>query len=279
MRFPIFYGFFAPRLDHDQAFRGAEAAFDLAGLLSGQLSVMIGEHILSPVNLLGSSLVESLLASERKSVHAAAKDARARIDRLARTTEITAHVEQIEGDLPALTRLIASRARLHGLIFAELGVPRELLYNELIEPFMFGSGRPVFIVPHGYAKPISLKRILIAWDGSLHAARAAWDAMPLLRLAEAIEIVTVTGEKDLGVAPAADALAPMLAFLDASITATAIKFDGGSAASLIARHAELNAMNLIIQGAYGRSRWREFILGGVTREMLRDSTLPVLMSH
>ena len=119
----------------------------------------------------------------------------------------------------------------------------------------------------------------MAWDGSAGAARAVWDSLPLLRLAQTIEIVTVIGEKELDDVPAANALAGMLTYLGKKVNVSVLAFDGGTAASLIKQQAAKSGAGLIVQGAYGRSRWRELILGGVTREMLRDCTIPVLMSH
>ena len=134
-------------------------------------------------------------------------------------------------------------------------------------------------MPNGYSSPISFEHVLIAWDGSNSAARAVWDSIPLLRLARTIEIVTVTGEKSLQEVPAANTLAPMLSYLGKQIGVSILTFDGSSAAGLIIEHAAKIDAGLIVQGAYGRSRWSELVLGGVTREMLQESTLPVLMSH
>ena len=149
----------------------------------------------------------------------------------------------------------------------------------MIEPLLFESGRPVIIVPNGFSSEISLDHVLIAWDGSEGAARSVWDAMPLLRQANTLEIVTVVGEKELDEVPAANALAGMLSFLGKKIAVTPLTFDGNTAAGLIKQHAARTSAGLVVQGAYGRSRWSELILGGVTREMLHDCALPVLMSH
>lgn len=127
--------------------------------------------------------------------------------------------------------------------------------------------------------PISFDRVLIAWDGSTRAARAVWDSIPLLRLAKTIEIVTVTGEKNLHEVPAANTLALMLSYLGKETRVTVLTLDGGTAASLIKEHAAKIGAGLIVQGAYGRSRWSELVLGGVTREMLHNNALPVVMSH
>jgi nucleotide-binding universal stress UspA family protein len=71
----------------------------------------------------------------------------------------------------------------------------------------------------------------------------------------------------------------MLSFLGKRVTVAVLALDGSTVAGKIKNHAAKSGAGLIVQGAYGRSRWREFILGGVTREMLGDSPLPLLMSH
>jgi nucleotide-binding universal stress UspA family protein len=279
MRFPIFHPLLPPQTKTDELPHGARAAFDVAIRLDGQVTAAIGALVLAPPNILGSSMVSGLVASENKRHKDAAEAARERIERFAKSAGVTIHTEVIGDELLTLAKRMANRARLHGLVIVERGVAGGLYGNELIEPLLFGSGRPVLVVPHGHASPLSFERALIAWDGGLNAARAVWDSMPLLRLAKSIEIVTVVGEKDLGMASAANSLAPMLAFLGAAINVTALELGNESAAQLIKGCATKIGATFIVQGAYGRSRWAEMILGGVTREMLHNSQIPVLMSH
>lgn len=279
MLFPMFYGFIAPDVAAAQPFTAMKTAIDLANRLDAQLSVAIGARQLSVSSLLSSSTVEGLIAAENKRSASSAALANDRISELAKGSGLTPHTEILKGDLGQLKVRFSMRARLHSLVVAEAGKPGELLGGELVEPFIFDSGRPVLILPNGYDGAISLDQMLIAWDGSTGAARAVWDSLPLLRLAKIIEIVTITGEKNLGETAPASSLAPMLSYLGKDINVAAVKYDGTSAASLIRDHAAEIGAGVIVQGAYGRSRWREFVLGGVTREMLRDSALPILMSH
>lgn len=279
MLYPIFYGFIAPDMAAENPLGAARAAIDFAGKLGAQLTVGVGALQIAVPNILGSDLVRGLVADERKRAEASAAAALEQVNELARNTGLTLHSEVIAGDLNTLKKSFVARTRVHGLAFAEAGIPGELLGGTLIEPLLFESGRPVVIVPNGHASGISLDRVIIAWDGSASAARAVWDAVPVLRLAGSVEIVTVAGEKELTDTPPANALAGMLTFLGKKMTVTNLTFDGGTAAGPIKRHAAKTGAGLIIQGAYGRSRWREFVLGGVTREMLRDNKLPVLMAH
>jgi nucleotide-binding universal stress UspA family protein len=279
MLFPVFYGFIAPDAAAAEPLAAMKTIIDLVGRLEAQLSVAIGALQLSVSSLLTSATVEGLISAENQRAATSAAAANDRFLELAMGSGLTPHTEILKGNLDQLKVRFAMRARLHGLVVAETGKPGELLGGELVEPLIFDSGRPVLILPNGYDGAISLDQIVIAWDGSTGAARAVWDSLPLLRLAKRLEIVTVTGEKKLGDTAPASALAPMLSFLGKDITVTALKFEDVSAASLIRNHAARIGAGLIVQGAYGRSRWREFVLGGVTREMLRESALPILMSH
>jgi nucleotide-binding universal stress UspA family protein len=279
MKFPIFHAFIAPDSGAAKPLKAMNTAFSLANALDAQLSVAIGALQISVRTILSSSMVEGLISDENKRSADSATAARERITELARKSGLVVHTEILKDDLANIKRRCASRARIHGLVFAEAGIPGELLGGALIEPLIFEGGRPVIVVPNGFTAGISLDHILVAWDGSAGASRAVWDSLPLLRLAKTIEIVTVTGEKELDDVPAANALAGMLTYLGRKVAVTALALGRGTAAGLIKEHAAKCGAGLVVQGAYGRSRWSELILGGVTREMLHDCTIPVLMSH
>jgi nucleotide-binding universal stress UspA family protein len=279
MLFPIFYGIIAPDIATPKSLGAMNTAIGLAAKLDGQLSVAIGALEISVRNTLSSGIVDRVVAEEGQRSRESAKALSGQIADLARGSGSAVHTEILSGSLGQITGQCAVRARIHGLVFAEAGGPSEPLTGALIEPLLFESGRPVIVVPNGFSSEISLSHILIAWDGSEGAARAVWDAIPLLRQANTLEIATVVGEKELDEVPAANALAGMLTFLGKKITVTPLTFDGNTAAGLIKQHAARTSAGLVVQGAYGRSRWSELILGGVTREMLHDCALPVLMSH
>lgn len=150
----------------------------------------------------------------------------------------------------------------------------------LIEQVLFDSGRPVLIVPYIQKAPIRLDRVVCGWDGSRAATRAINDARPLLRRAGAVELLIVRDHKvrdpnELRGIEMANHLARHGIKLDIkTITAP----DVGVAASILSHVADSSA-DLLVMGGYGHSRLREFVLGGVTREMLKSMTVPVLMSH
>jgi nucleotide-binding universal stress UspA family protein len=279
MKFPIFYSFVAPDIAATKPLSALKTAIDLTAKLDGQLSVAIGALRMSVPNILVSKTVEDIVASEHRRCVDSAVAAREKTTEIGRSSGLTVHAEILKSDFDQFRSQCVCQARVHGLVFAEAGIAGEFHGAALIESLLFKSGRPVLVVPNGFSAEISLGHIMIAWDGSVGAARAVWNSIPLLRMARTIEIVTVVGEKHLDDVPAGNMLAPMLSFLQKKISVTTLKHGGGTPAGPIKQHAAKTGAGLVIQGAYGRSRWSELILGGATRDMLHDNPLPVLMSY
>lgn len=142
-------------------------------------------------------------------------------------------------------------------------------------------GRPVLIVPARADIASVGSRMVLAWKGSRESARALGDALPLLQLAdEVIVVVVVTGDeqstKDSGAERVVSHLADrgIKARLETRTAGT--RNEAGKA--LLAAVADAKA-DLLVSGAYGQSRWRQFIVGSVTRELLRNADVPLLLAH
>ncbi|WP_246505880.1 universal stress protein [Mesorhizobium silamurunense] len=145
------------------------------------------------------------------------------------------------------------------------------------EEVVFSSGRPTLILP-GDEDVGLLDHVVIAWDGSCVAARAAADARRFLRRASAISIVTVTDEK---VLPREDTgcLARGLAASGLQAKAESIHTGGNEIGAVLQDHAIRIDGSLLVMGGGGHSRLREVVLGWATEGILSDLRLPVLMSH
>jgi nucleotide-binding universal stress UspA family protein len=144
-----------------------------------------------------------------------------------------------------------------------------------------GSGRPVMAIPVIGAPPAVGRRILVAWNGSREAARAVNDAMPILECAESVTVLCVNPETSgNGVPrePGAD-ISLHLARHGVKVTAARTIAREISVGDAILSDIADNGIDLLVMGAYGHSRVREFVLGGVTRHLLAHMTAPVLMSH
>jgi nucleotide-binding universal stress UspA family protein len=171
-------------------------------------------------------------------------------------------------------------ARRFDLAIVGQAEPDKDAVEELIaESTLFESGRPVIVVPYIQKTPLKLDRVMVCWDGSRPAARAIADAMPLLARAGQVEVVIVAndpGKQD--EIPGAD-MGQHLARHGLKVDINRIVGGDIDVADALLSHAADSSADFIIMGGYGHSRLREFVLGGVTRAILRSMTAPVLMSH
>ena len=142
------------------------------------------------------------------------------------------------------------------------------------------TGRPVLIVPRAGRFPDVGKRVLVCWNASREATRAVTDALPILRLADQVTVLAVNpdeGESH-GEVPGAD-MSHYLARHGVRAEANRTYAESIDVADAILSRAADLSCDLIVMGAYGHSRTREWIFGGVTRSIMRTMTRPVLISH
>lgn len=178
--------------------------------------------------------------------------------------------------IPTLTEI----SRLHDLSIVAQPSHSKPSHDALLpEAILFGSGRPMLMIPYIHVGPIKLDRALICWDGSQPAARAVHDAMPFLCKAQAVNIVTVNEDSATVGEASARVLQTYLARHD--ISAEINRRTAATSAiynDILSFAADIGA-NLLVMGGYGHSRIREAILGGVTRGMFETLTVPALISH
>jgi len=148
----------------------------------------------------------------------------------------------------------------------------------VIESALFGAGRPVLLVPHAGRFPVPSRHALIGWNASREAARAVHDALPLLAAIGRATVLAVDARASDEETPGQAIAAHLARHGIRAEVESAASGDVDAGALLLNRAAELSA-DLLVIGGYGHSRLREWVLGGVTRTILREMTLPVLMSH
>jgi nucleotide-binding universal stress UspA family protein len=148
----------------------------------------------------------------------------------------------------------------------------------LAETIIFGSGRPVMVAPERDLGAYDLGAVAIGWDGGSCASRAVFDALPILAKARTVTVLTASDDKP----QAPSSVQRVIDYLGRhGITATHRDTrlrDGDIGHSLMASTTELGA-GLLVMGAYGHSRLREFVFGGATKTVLQGRTVPVLLSH
>ena len=156
-------------------------------------------------------------------------------------------------------------------------------YTELVEApaeLVLQSGRPVLFIPNIGNHADFGKRVLIAWNGRRESARAAYDALPLLKLAEEVSVLWINPEKDKTAQdiPGGD-LCAALARHGIKCEAAAIDRPEQSVGETLLARVRYTHADMLVMGCYGHSRLREFILGGATQKVLAEMSVPVLMAH
>jgi nucleotide-binding universal stress UspA family protein len=149
------------------------------------------------------------------------------------------------------------------------------------ERVALGSGRPALIIPYIGAPDGFGQRILVAWDASREAARAVNDALPLLERAKAVAVLTVNPVRRQfghGDEPGAD-IALHLARHGVKVEVQRIEGSETDTGNAILSHLATEGSDLLVMGCFAHSRLRELVLGGATRTILEEMTVPVLMSH
>lgn len=158
--------------------------------------------------------------------------------------------------------------------------PSPSVMSDFPEFMVVNAGRPTLIIPHSGDYTDISRRVLIAWDGSREAARAVTDALPILKKANSVQLLILNPDNDAeshGDEPGAD-IALYLA-RHAIKVEVCVRFSKHPIGEAILQISKELGATLLVMGAYGHSRFREMVMGGVTRHILENMNLPVLMSH
>ena len=199
-----------------------------------------------------------------------------------RHAELEGEWRLVEGPLPTT---LALHARYSDL--AVIGQPNpydanvEAHRHATIVTSLLSSGRPVLAVPFAGEFPTLGEHVLVAWNASREAARAINDAMPLLAQARKVTILAINPQRGIGThgeVPAADIALHLARHGVRAEAAHTVANDISDGEALLSYAADLGA-DLIVAGAYGHSRAREMVFGGVTRTLIQEMTVPVLLSH
>jgi nucleotide-binding universal stress UspA family protein len=254
-------------------------ALSLAKQASAHLTVQAAASRFSIPYSMINDFGHEIIATENRRIAGLAETLAVKAKAEADLAGVVCAVESPQLHYNSLVLRFLDHARVHDLSVLDAESVALDVDRGLIEAALFESGRPVLVVPPGRPS-FSAPRILIAWDGSAAAARATADALPFLRAAEAVEILSVVGEKDLSTSvPGAD-LAPHLTRhgVNASVRIAALPKKGDVAEAIQNAAAEFGA-GLVVSGGYRHSRLREWLLGGVTQSLLKNGRIPLLMCH
>lgn len=259
------------------------ASLALAAHADAHLAVLVVSEVPRPLASEWGSYPAALYTGIADDVRAQAEERAAALrERLARET-VSWEVRLADAVFLPATRTAAVHARHADLAIVagssedEYRGPIEGVFVDLL----MDSGRPVLLVPNGARLELPLAHAMIAWQPTREAARAVHDALPLLGTARSVDVLVVdpdVGESAYGEQPGAD-IAAHLARHGVQVRVVVQPSAGRSAGGAILAHVVESGAGLVVAGGYSRSRLRQLILGGVTRELLESAQVPVLFSH
>lgn len=153
--------------------------------------------------------------------------------------------------------------------------------NADVDTLVYDAGRPVLVLPHSSAVTTPFRHILLAWNGSREAARAAFDALPFMLLAEKTEVLVIDPPDLLDDGPEAAAadIAAALSRHGVNVEISVAGSAGMAAEDMIQNQLVESGADLIVLGAYSHSWLRRLLFGGVTRSVLRSAPVAAFLSR
>lgn len=248
---------------------------------------LVGLFVIPPVNifpLTGSiELPAEVIELQDKQFDDLAAGVKEKFEAATRVEEFSSEWRLIKSVNTQIGGKVIAHAQSADLVIVSQGHPFGSADGqaELAERVVMETGRPVVIVPKTWSyKPVG-EYVLVAWNATHQAARAAFDAVPVFKLAKKVTLCWVDPDnartKDGEIAGAE--MATTLARHDINVEATHTASNGRSIGQTLIDQISDNGADLIVMGGYGHSRFREYVFGGVTRKLLEAMTVPVLMSH
>ena len=267
----------------DTAHRMSEYAADFASILKAKLAGLVVEidfvdYSETITNSDTGSVVE-LLLKQRTKIHDAALRAGTVFGAAARHRNVleSAHYKTcVSIEIP---NVVAEVARLYDCTLLPSNQEAGGFKVPIIEEVIFGSGRPLIVLPTDHDIACSLGYVVVAWDRSRPATRAIHDALPILREATAVDVLTITEEKPLDRLPSGQELVLHLKAHDISARYDGVRFSGKPVGEQLMDEALRRGAGLLVMGAYGHSRVRQIVFGGATRTVLENLRLPILLSQ
>ena len=256
------------------------AVNDIADLFDSQVIIGLFLNVLPVViaaeDGIGALGAAELLRTAREAGDKVETKLRERLNRLQKPVELRRF--DILSD--AAADVVAREARAADTFVAlrPNGAPQEP--EHMVETVLFGSGRHLFLVPNRRPAKTTLERVVVAWNGSRESARALAEALPYLHHASEVAVVVVDDEPPMEMKAVLghDAVSHLKHHdINAALHRVRMR-DNDVGATLIAE-ARRHKADLIVMGAYGHSRVREWLLGGATYTLLHKAPVPLLIAH
>ncbi|WP_409187874.1 universal stress protein [Bradyrhizobium sp. RDM4] len=159
--------------------------------------------------------------------------------------------------------------------------PHDSRTENLIETFLFESGRPLLLCPEQHVEVLrpEFENVMIAWDHSARAARAVGDALPILQAAATVRVITVADDNADPIAQSGNSLVDHLREHGVYASFETVNGSGSSIGKVLGSWAQSHAIDAIVMGAYQHSRLNEIVWGGVTKTVIGQPPCWVMISH
>lgn len=254
----------------------------VAEFASGQEAHLTGLHVIDIPEIPGyveANIPRDVLQNHRKLFLEEAGKIESVFSDACHKTALSFEWRCVEDDT---VRAVIRAARCSDLVLAAGGAGIDSAdRTSVADQVILEGGRPVLIIPPHTALPAIGNQVVVAWNATKEAARAIHDALPILARAKAVTVVSVnpeTSDEAHGEIPGAD-IAAHLSRHGVNTEAQSLRIDHQETGSGLLEWASEQRADLLVMGAYGHTRWRELVLGGVTAHVLRNTGIPVFMSH
>lgn len=179
-----------------------------------------------------------------------------------------------------IAAILAEHARFSDLTLLPVK-PHDSRTEHIIETFLFESGRPLLLCPEQHAEQLrpEIENVMIAWDHSARAARAVGDALPVLRAAASVRVLTVADDRTDAMVQSGTALVDHLREHGVHALFETAKGSGSSIGKVLGSWANSHGIDAIVMGAYHHSRLNEIVWGGVTKTVIGQPPCWVMISH
>jgi nucleotide-binding universal stress UspA family protein len=254
-------------------------AIDLAASEGAHLSIRTAVSKLSAPSITFMGEVRALVNKANAERLDRADSFRAEAERFAQASGVSVDSTAVQDDFIHLVHAFSAQARLADIAVMQACDEFLSMLRGATEEVLFNSGGPVIVTPLGWSGPAQPVRALIAWDGGPRASRALRDAMPLLSKAAQVEIVTISGDPNPAKRIEGAEIAPRVARHCRDVRLTNLPAARGDVGEALRAHATMTRADLVVMGAFAHNRFRQMVLGGVTRHMLEAPPVPTLMSY
>mgnify|MGYP001824688488 CR=1 FL=1 len=270
-------------LDHSSGCQNRlTTAFDLARTFDAKLNglFVVPDYVVP--SYVEAQIRVDLITDVTEKAIARAREKLAEYQKLADDAGVSMESQVVEGQVIPILREHSKYADLLLLGQDQPDDPDNASYG-LADALLFEGGCACLVVPHSGKLAAPGKRVLLTWNASRESARALREAMPFLTRAESVVVLSSEpddGSDDIARGhPHAQELSRFLESHGIDAVSSGISDPDISVSdAIIGQAADMNA-DLIVMGAYGHARLREIILGGVTRDLLKQSSVPLLMAH